>query len=166
MKSTKSTRLQIIGRIRLILFAAATVILFLPSSTPAQGPAKRALTHNDYDSWRSIQSPRLSRDGRFLAYALVPQDGDAEVVVRNLASGAEWRQGVGTRPPQTNNDDDETGAAAAPAAPTVTIAVSADSRFAFFQIRPTKADLEKARKEEKNRFKKKTKVSVKKQFSK
>src|SRR2546426_7665447 len=54
----------------------------------ATGPgAKRALTHADYDTWRSIQGARLSRDGKFLAYTLVPQDADGELVVRNLTTG-------------------------------------------------------------------------------
>src|SRR5262245_29929474 len=143
-----ATTKSIVGPKLLTLLAAATVIFFLPGSTPAQGPAKRALTHNDYDSWRSIQSQRLSPDGRFMVYALVPQDGDAEVVARNLATDAEWRHGAGTRPPQTNTEDDETGAPAAQA-PAVSLALSADSRFVIFQIRPAKADLEKARKEKK-----------------
>src|SRR5262245_12650336 len=143
-----ATTKSIVGPKLLTLLAAATVIFFLPGSTPAQGPAKRALTHNDYDSWRSIQSQRLSPDGRFMVYALVPQDGDAEVVARNLATDAEWRHGAGTRPPQTNTEDDETGAPAAQA-PAVSLALSADSRFVIFQIRPAKADLEKARKAKK-----------------
>jgi dipeptidyl aminopeptidase/acylaminoacyl peptidase len=137
------------AKLRLILCAAAIATLLMPHSIPAQRSAKRALTHNDYDSWRTIQSPRLSHDGKFLVYALVPEDGDAEVVARNLSSGSEFRQDVGTRPPQNNNVDDETGAAAAPAAPTVNVVVTADSRFAIFPIRPTKAEVEKARKEKK-----------------
>ncbi|HET9785635.1 MAG TPA: hypothetical protein VFP47_00790, partial [Pyrinomonadaceae bacterium] len=52
---------------------------------------KRPLTHSDYDSWRTIQTPQLSRDGKFVAYAFLPQDGDGEIVVRNVASGNEWR---------------------------------------------------------------------------
>jgi hypothetical protein len=90
----------------------------------------------------------LSRDGKFLVYGLVPQDGDAEIVARNLTNGTEWRHGAGTRPPQANNDDDETGQAGPPA-PGVSLAILADSRFVIFQIRPAKADLEKARKEKK-----------------
>src|SRR5215831_670356 len=91
------------------------LIVALVSVTSAQQDAtKRSLTHNDYDSWKSMQSPKLSRDGKFLAYALTPQDGDAELVVRNIATGAEWREGIGTRQAQTNTDD-ETGVATAPA---------------------------------------------------
>ena len=48
---------------------------------------KRPLTHQDYDSWRSIQAQQISRDGRFVAYAFMPEDGDGEVVVRNVESG-------------------------------------------------------------------------------
>src|SRR5262245_9282479 len=65
----------------------------------AQATAKRPLTHQDYDSWRSIQGQTISRDGRVIAYALIPQDGDGEIVIRNLATGVEWRYGRGWRPP-------------------------------------------------------------------
>ncbi|HKS39103.1 MAG TPA: hypothetical protein VJX74_00710, partial [Blastocatellia bacterium] len=71
------------------LFVAA---LLLSTSVLAQQAAqKRALTHADYDSWRAIQGQQLSRDGKFIAYALVPQDGDGEIVARNLETGKEWR---------------------------------------------------------------------------
>ena len=52
-------------------------------------PAKRALTHQDYDSWHSIQAPQISRDGKFVAYAYMAQDGDSEIVVRNLTTGVD-----------------------------------------------------------------------------
>jgi hypothetical protein len=52
-----------------------------------QAGAKRPLNHNDYDAWRSIQLQQMTRDARFLGYALNPQDADGEVVVRNLSSG-------------------------------------------------------------------------------
>src|SRR5262245_8031661 len=67
--------------------------------------SKRPLTHQDYDSWRSIQAPQISRDGKFVAYAYQPQDGDGEVVVRNLGNGAEWRAARGYRPPAVPPDD-------------------------------------------------------------
>src|SRR5215204_6223021 len=71
-----------------------------PSSQEAQqaqqpAAAKRPLAHTDYDSWRSIQAAQISRDGNFVAYAYVPQDGDGHIVVRNVASGAEWRAQIG-----------------------------------------------------------------------
>src|SRR5689334_24699853 len=74
-------------------------------------PAKRALTHQDYDSWRSIVAQQVSRDGKFVAYAYVPQDGDGEIVVRNIASGIEWRAPRGYRPPVPPPDDPGTNIA-------------------------------------------------------
>jgi dipeptidyl aminopeptidase/acylaminoacyl peptidase len=63
------------------------------------GAGKRPLTHADYDSWRHIQDQKLSNDGRYLAYALFPQQGNGELVVRDLVSGKELRQPIGELPP-------------------------------------------------------------------
>jgi dipeptidyl aminopeptidase/acylaminoacyl peptidase len=60
---------------------------------------KRPLTHADYDSWRHIQDQKLSNDGRYVAYALFPQRGSGELVVRDLTSGKELRQPIGELPP-------------------------------------------------------------------
>src|SRR5678815_2015454 len=67
-------------------------------TAPTTTTTKRALTHQDYDSWRSIAAQQVSRDGKFVAYAYVPQDGDGEIVVRNIASGVDWRAPRGYRP--------------------------------------------------------------------
>src|SRR5262249_22896777 len=118
-----------------------------------QATAKRPLTHQDYDSWRSIQGQTLSRDGKFIAYALAPQDGDGEIVVRNLATGAEWRYGRGWRPPTPQADSGETPgppAAFAQASRLSRVFFTADSRFAAFTIEPNKDDVLKARKEKKS----------------
>src|SRR5438309_1934918 len=70
--------------------------LFLAVSVFA---AKRPLGPGDYDAWRHIQNQQLSASGRFLAYAVFPQQGDGEVVVRDLKSGKEVRQPAGELPP-------------------------------------------------------------------
>ena len=77
--------------VSLICLTALLFGSFAHALAQQTAPAKRALTHQDYDSWHSIQAPQISRDGRFVAYAFMAQDGDSEVVVRNLASSAEWR---------------------------------------------------------------------------
>src|ERR1043166_6252692 len=73
----------------------------------AQQPAatKRPITHKDYDTWRSIQSPQISRDGKFVAYAYMAQDADSEIIARNLATGQEWRAPRGYRTPAPPPDD-------------------------------------------------------------
>ena len=135
------------------LVCALTLIATSLAQALAQQPAttKRPLTHQDYDSWRSIQSPTISRDGKFVAYAYMAQDADSEIVVRNVASGTEWRAARGYRPPAPPPDDSIPNAGELIAAqgrlsrPLFT----ADSRFVVFSIEPTKADLTKAKKEKK-----------------
>lgn len=136
-----------------VLLAAALCIPAV-SARAHQQTARRPLTHADYDSWRSIQGQQLSRDGKLVAYALVPQDDDGEVVVRNLATGVEWRHPRGKRPEPPPRTEGE------PVAPTPgrrpggqvgesQISFTADSRALVFVIYPTKAEAEKARREKK-----------------
>ena len=80
------------------LALGSLLILACVAAAPAP-PAKRRLTHRDYDAWRSISSEVVSRDGRTLAYAFMPQDGDGELVVRDLTTGKERREPVGALPP-------------------------------------------------------------------
>src|SRR5882672_3454391 len=132
--------------------AICALALLVTSFTYALGQeTKRALTHQDYDSWHSIQSPQISRDGKFIAYAFMAQDGDSEIVVRNLTSGAEWRAPRGYRPPAPPPDDSIPNVAELIAANARLSRpfFSADSRFVVFSIEPTKAELNKAKKEKK-----------------
>src|SRR5262245_33346267 len=132
----------------------ASVVGFSPVAVVqslAQQTTKRPLTHQDYDSWRSIQAPQISRDGKFVAYAYQPQEGDGEVVVRNLGSGAEWRANRGYRPPAVPPDDPGANVAEFQAnqARLVRPVFTADSHFLVFNIEPAKADVNKAKKDKK-----------------
>jgi dipeptidyl aminopeptidase/acylaminoacyl peptidase len=134
-------------RSSVVVFLAA---LALTATRPAaaQPVTKRPLTHQDYDAWRSIQGPTLSRDGKFLAYALVPQDGDGEFVVRNLATGGTWRASRGSRvesasPPTTGPRPGRAGRTAGTGSRT---AFTADGRAVLFSIAPTKAEINQAKK--------------------
>ena len=61
--------------------------------------AGRQLTLNDLLTWKGIRTPQLSNDGRWFAYVLAPNEGDAEVVIRpTSAGGKEWRFPVGSAP--------------------------------------------------------------------
>ena len=112
---------------------------------------KRPLTHKDYDSWRTIQAAQISRDGKFIAYAYMPQDGDGEIVVRNVGSAVEWRAPRGYRPPVPPPDDPGTNIAEFQAgqARLVRPVFTADSRFVVFGTEPTKVELNKAKKDKK-----------------
>lgn len=88
--------------------------------------AKKVISHDVYANWRSIQPSVLSRDGAWAAYALVGQESDGEVVVKNLQDGREWRSARGHTP-----------------------VFSGDGCYLAFAIAPTRAELDKAKKDKK-----------------
>ena len=83
---------------------------------------KKPLSYDAYDAWWSIQGTTVSRDGKWIAYALSSQGVDGQLVVRNVDSGQEFRQPRGTNPTFTP-----------------------DGRFLTFSIAQTKAEEEKER---------------------
>ncbi|MSR06839.1 MAG: S9 family peptidase [Gemmatimonadetes bacterium] len=132
---------------RVLFVLAAALLVPAPTAHAQQAAAKRPITHADYDSWRSISNPRLSRDGRFLVYTLVPQEADGELVLRNLTTGKETRSGIGTRPQPTGAVDEETGNPIPVS--DVPPAFTSDGKYVVFQIRPSRQDADKAKKEKK-----------------
>lgn len=88
--------------------------------------AKTPLDYKAYDHWKLIATPRLSQDGTWVAYAVNPEEGDGELIVRNLRTGTEWRAARGA--------DEE---------------FSADSRTLVYFITPLKADVDAAKKAKK-----------------
>src|ERR1700685_704455 len=131
--------------VSLLRKALPIFILLAPVGVTAQ--TKRPLTHMDYDGWKNIQNQALSNDGHFLAYGLFPQEGDGEVVVRNLVTGQEARHPAGTRPAPTPAAHAEEGPPAESRG--VTIEFSANSKTLVFSTFPAKADTDKARKDKK-----------------
>ena len=103
------------------------MIALLPLA-PASGQAtgKKPITYDAYDGWRSIQGTQLTRDGVWLAYVLAAQEGDGELVVRNLKTDKEFRAARGT-------------------APVLTV----DGKFVVFTIVPPKDEVDKAKKDKK-----------------
>jgi dienelactone hydrolase len=87
---------------------------------------KRPITYDVYDSWQSIQGTKVSRDGTWLVYALTAQEGDGELVVRNLKTNAESRQPRGRD-----------------------AVITADGKFVVFTVSPPRAEVDKAKKDKK-----------------
>jgi dipeptidyl aminopeptidase/acylaminoacyl peptidase len=132
-------------RINALWLALCAVTLFFPCAVLAQQvSAKRPLTHKDCDNWRSIQGQQLSPDGKFLAYALVPQEGEGEIVVRNLATAAESRYPRGSAPALAGAGRTSSLRPARGSGSSVggRLAFTADSRILVFQSFPTKAEME------------------------
>src|SRR5262249_29775447 len=101
-------------------------------------------------------------DGKFLAYNLMPQEGDGAFVVRNIASGAEYRlprgrtatgtaAADGSAPPvapaarPARGRPAQGGAAASPTA--VGHQFTPDGKAVVVSLCPTKAELDNARQE-------------------
>jgi dienelactone hydrolase len=100
--------------------------LVLASAASLAVAAKKPLSYDAYDGWRSIQGTQLSRDGRWLVYALVPQDGDGELVALDLKANKEFRAARGKQP-----------------------VITAEGKFVVFTVAPLKADVDKAKKDKK-----------------
>lgn len=67
-------------------------------AAPVTGQEKRPLDHDDYARWNRIQNDVLSDDGRWLAYRLVPGEGDATLTIRDLRGDAEFELERGAQP--------------------------------------------------------------------
>jgi len=110
-----------------VLVLALLVLIPVFSVSGGQAPgAKKPLSYDAYDGWRSIQGTQLSRDGRWLVYALVPQDGDGELVALDLKANKEYRAARGRQP-----------------------VITVDGKYVAFTISPVKAEVDKAKKDKK-----------------
>ena len=131
----------------LSLFSAAALAdATIAAAKPATPQTlKRPVAHTDFDAWRTIATPVLSRDGKWLAYSVQPQDGDGELVVRELATGKERRETVGILPPpQTTPNEENPDAPPVPRA--IRVVFSSDSQYLVASTFASKADTVAARK--------------------
>lgn len=84
------------------------ILLFLPIAAGFGGPealaqqpsAPRSLTWQDVSAWRSIapSSFTLSPDGRWVAYALHPAEGDGQIVIRRVGDTVKRSFPIGASP--------------------------------------------------------------------
>lgn len=51
---------------------------------------KKVMDHSIYDSWRSLSTPTLSNDGKWVAYGYSPQEGDRINEVKSLEGGSSF----------------------------------------------------------------------------
>jgi len=107
-------------------FVLLAVVLTLAGAAGSAAAAKKPLSYDAYNGWRSIQGTQLSRDGQWLVYALAPQDGDGELIARDLKTDREFRAARGRQP-----------------------VITVDGKFVVFSIAPLKAEVDKAKKDKK-----------------
>jgi dipeptidyl aminopeptidase/acylaminoacyl peptidase len=132
--------------LRLFLPRSIAFLFVCSAAVVGAQTAPRPLAHSDFDSWRSIATPQLSRDGKWLAYSFMPQDADGDLVVREVATGREHRVPVGAYPPPPLAPADESAPPeAAPPPRNIRIAFTGDNRFAIATTHPAKAEVAAAR---------------------
>ncbi|MBL0183816.1 MAG: S9 family peptidase [Chitinophagaceae bacterium] len=61
-------------------------LLFLLIAISGIAQNKKPLDHSVYDGWKSIGERMISNDGKYIVYAVNPQEGDGELMIQN-ASG-------------------------------------------------------------------------------
>lgn len=94
----------------------------------APTPVKKPLDHRVYDSWKEINYKALTPDGSFAAFTVNPQDGDGKVIFYNL---------------KTNAQDSVKRA--------TDIALTFDSRYALFKIKPQQKIVKELRRQKKKK---------------
>ncbi|MGI9077440.1 MAG: hypothetical protein ACR2G6_08940, partial [Gemmatimonadaceae bacterium] len=128
------------------LFAAGPLTAQSAGAIATPASTRKPLTAAAFDQWRSIRGERLSDDGKWLIYSLVPQVGDGEVVVTATDRTTEHRHTRGfVGRPQTKPG--ATGPNAAITFPNAEL--TPDARYAVFTIEPARADVDKARRDKK-----------------
>ncbi len=124
-------------------------LLALAVALAAQPGPKRPIQPEDFDSWKSIAGQKLSDDGKFLAYVLTPQVGNGEVVLRNLETGAERREGIGSRPTTSSGSSEEPAepgpAPSRSSSRGPTLSFTSDGKHLVFTANPTREEADQAR---------------------
>jgi dipeptidyl aminopeptidase/acylaminoacyl peptidase len=64
------------------LFTAALFICTCLAAS-AQPPVKKTIDHSVYDRWQTTSERMISNDGRFVVYAVNPQEGDGQLVIQS-----------------------------------------------------------------------------------
>lgn len=96
-------------------------------SAPLTAP-KKPLTHDVYDDWKEITYKALTPDGNHAAFTINPQDGDGKVVFYNLKAK--------TQDSVKRADN---------------LALTFDSRFAVFKIKPQQKVVKELRRQKKKK---------------
>lgn len=107
--------------------------------------APRPIETRDILSWKRIHSATVSPNGSWFAYRLSPNEGDSELVWRNLKDGKELRYLI---------------CEAAPAPQAKGLSFSANGRYCAFDASPTRAQVGRGRKDKKTRYHKVTLVEL------
>ena len=100
-------------------YISTLLLLILTVAVQAQ---KKPLDHSVYDNWQSIADRAISNDGKYVAYAINPQEGDGVLVLQSLQGDYKLVIPRGSG-----------------------VVLSEDSKYAVFRIKPTFAQTRDAK---------------------
>jgi len=123
--------MRVIKPSRFILVFVLVLMVFLPiMAADDPGKVPKPLDPRAIDEWKSIRSTVLTHNGRWMAYYLIPNDGDAQVILREVKGTREYTFKAG----KTRSGK---------------LAFSEDSRWLAFMRYPSKTETKKAEKSKK-----------------
>src|SRR6187455_3246954 len=131
------------SRLLLSVLVLALVPLLGPAASMQQAP-KRPVEIEDVIAWKTLGAPALSTDGRWFGYRLAPQEGDAEVVLKQVRGEKELRFPAWSQP-QGEGGGGRGGAAAGGV--NASLAFSEDGRWAAFTSYPSRTAAQRLRRQ-------------------
>ena len=137
----KSTRLKVFLTVALVsVIPALGPVPQMQQATPAA--AKQSLAVDDVTAWKNISTTAVSNNGEWFAYRLAPQEGDAELVVRNIASGKETKFPLGEVGAPAGG-----GGGAGVFAGGASLQFSDDSKWIAFTTNPVRSEAQRLRRQ-------------------
>ena len=124
----------------LLLIASVSIASAQEGSAPRQSGPTKQMQPADLKAWKTIRQSVLSNDGKWFAYVLAPNEGDASVVVRSTGADAKELKFVIGDPSGGGRGAAPGGGRGGDAGATPTLAISGDSRWVAFTIYPTTAN--------------------------
>jgi len=123
-----------------ILYAVPTALIVcsaaLASAQSASARSTRQMAPADLKAWKSIRQAVLSDDGKWFAYVLAPNEGEATLVVRSTGADAkETKFPIGALPAGNGR-----GGPGGPDGANSTLAISGDSKWVAYTIYPASAN--------------------------
>ena len=103
-------------------FTTLILTILLSGFMTLSAADKKPLDHTVYDMWESIKQESISNDGKWVIYSQEPQEGDANLYIRNLENDSDTIFPRGTEPKLTQ-----------------------DSKYAVFKIKPFFKDTRQAK---------------------
>ncbi|HEV8214505.1 MAG TPA: hypothetical protein VGP95_01680, partial [Gemmatimonadaceae bacterium] len=128
----RSHRLQSLRLALVLSIVPVTVVRELAAQSPAPRATKQ-MQPADLKAWKSIRQSVLSNDGKWFAYVLAPNEGDATLIVRSTGpDGKEMKYVIG----EAAAGGGRGGPPGADGGAAQSLAISGDSRWVAFTIYP------------------------------